>query len=308
MIDNHTFDADAEGSGAAVELHAARLRLDATEAERAALQTELASVRGRLHDALEVLQGALGERSVLLRHNRDLQAQLEAALQSSPARGVRAATLDASTAVPPTPERRLRQELALAQVGWERGCRLQLHAKQARKVAWLGPPLTALPAPSTTLAGPAARAARGAAGLGGGARGAAGGGGGGAAAPAAGPGRGTHAGQLRPGAVWTGRWDEDGAERRLSTEQRYPKPFTPTPPSALPCSARQTPQQTAPHTGAPWQRCCSARRCCPTHPPRPPAWAPHSAAPLAAAPPPHSRRCGGLPPAAAAAAAPPVQA
>lgn len=116
LIDNHAFDASPAGSGAAAQLHAARLRLDATEADRAALEAELAGVQGRLHDALEVLEGALTERSTLLRHNRDLQAALAAALQRSPARGARPDGADPS-AVPPTPERRLRQELALAQVG-----------------------------------------------------------------------------------------------------------------------------------------------------------------------------------------------
>lgn len=117
LIDNYAFDANPAGNGMAADLHAARLRLDATEADRAALESELASVQGRLHDALEVLEGALGERSALMRHNRDLQAQLGAALQRSPALGARADGADASAAVPPTPERRLRQELALAQVG-----------------------------------------------------------------------------------------------------------------------------------------------------------------------------------------------
>lgn len=78
------------------------------------------SIPQHSHDTQEVLEGLLGERSALMKQTRELQAQLAAALQGTPPRSAPGAARSHSAGTspqPPTPERRLNQELLLAQVG-----------------------------------------------------------------------------------------------------------------------------------------------------------------------------------------------
>lgn len=103
-------------------LQAAQVQLELADSDRAALaaragrlEAELAGSQCRLHDALEVLEGVLGERSALLRHTRELQEQLAAALEERRCSRREAGSAGGSPAAA-TPRQQLRQELALAQV------------------------------------------------------------------------------------------------------------------------------------------------------------------------------------------------
>ncbi|KAL4434278.1 hypothetical protein ABPG75_000719 [Micractinium tetrahymenae] len=126
---NRAFEASAEESSVAAELQAARLRLETADGERAALAEELATTRTRLHDALEVLEGVLSERSVLRRQALELQAQLAAALADQRESAAVSSPQGSTPAQPGSPSKQqLQRKLALAQA--------QLRELAAAQQAW----------------------------------------------------------------------------------------------------------------------------------------------------------------------------